>query len=73
MRTQKTNNASIDIKQDTNSLNHPGDMQISINYFYSSNNVDADKRSSITMMQIIHRRFDNVFNGIGCFEGTFSL
>ena len=25
------------------------------------------------MMQRIHTRFGNVFNGIGCFEGTFSL
>ena len=46
---------------------------MSINYFYSSNNEDADKRSSSTMKQSIHTRFGNVFNGIGCFEGTFSL
>ena len=25
------------------------------------------------MTQDIHNRFGNVFNGIGCFEGTFSL
>ena len=43
------------------------------NYFYSLNNVDADKRSSIAMMQSIHMRFGNIFNGIGCFKGTFSL
>ena len=24
-------------------------------------------------MQLIYKDFDNVFNGIGCFEGTFSL
>ena len=46
---------------------------MSINYFYSLNNVDADKSSSSTMMQSIHMRFGNIFNGIGCFEGTFSL
>ena len=46
---------------------------MSINYFYSSNNVDADKRSSIAMMQSIHTGFGNVFNGIWCFKGTFSL
>ena len=45
----KNNNANIDIKQDTNSHNCPGDMHISINYLYSLNNVDADKRSSIFM------------------------
>ena len=46
---------------------------MSINYFYSSNNVDAYKRSSSAMMQGIHMRFGYVFNGIGCFKGTFSL
>ena len=25
------------------------------------------------MTQSIHTRFDDIFNGIGCFEGTFSL
>ena len=41
---------------------------MSINYFYSSNNVDADKRSSSTMTQSIHTGFGNVFNGIGFFK-----
>ena len=44
-----------------------------INYFTSSSNIDADKRKSIEMTQIIHNKFGDVFNGIGCFEGTFSL
>ena len=69
----KNNNVSIDSKQDTNSHSHPGNKHISINYFHSSNNVDADKRSNIAMMQRIHTRFGDVFNGIGCFEGRFSL
>ena len=69
----KNNNMSRDSKQDTNSHSHPGDKHISINYFHSLNNVDADKRSSIAMMQRIHTRFGNIFNGIGCFKGTFSL
>ena len=42
-------------------------------YFYPLNNVDAGKRSSITMTQSIHMRFGDVSNGIGCFKGTFSL
>ena len=46
---------------------------MSINYFCSLNNEDADKRSSSTMTQSIHMRFGDIFNGIGCFEGTFSL
>ena len=37
------------------------------------NNTDTDKRSSIAMTQSIHSRFGNIFNGIGCFKGTFSL
>ena len=69
----KNNNASVDSKQETNIHSHPGDKYIEINYFHSSNNVDADKRSSVAMMQRIHTRFGDVFNGIGCFEGIFSL
>ena len=44
-----------------------------MNYFYSSNNTDADKSKSNAMTQKIHEVFGKVFNGIGCFEGTFSL
>ena len=69
----KNNNTGVINKQNTNSQNDPSDQHISINYFYSLNNVDADKRSSITMRQSIHMRFGDIFNGIGCFEGTFSL
>ena len=43
------------------------------NYFLSSPNIEVDIRKSIELMQNIHNVFDNVFNGIGCFEGTFSL
>ena len=35
--------------------------------------MEVDKRKSIELTQKIHNMFDNVFNGIGCFEGTFSL
>ena len=69
----KNNNTGVINKQNTNGHSDPCDKHMSINYFYSSNNVDADKRSSITMTQSIHTRFGNVFNDIGCFEGTFSL
>ena len=41
-----------------------------INYFTSSNNIDADKRKSIKMTQIIYDKFGDVLNGIGCFKGT---
>ena len=32
-----------------------------------------DKRKSTELTQQLHKEFDNVFNGIGCFDGTFSL
>ena len=60
-------------KQDANGLNNQNTSNKSIHYFYSSNNIDADKRKSSAMMQKIHEKFGNVFNGIGCFKGTFSL
>ena len=60
-------------KQDAN-IQKDQDMPINpINYFTSSCNIDADKRKSIEMTQIIHDKFGDVFNGIGCFKGTFSL
>ena len=69
----KNNSMSGDNKQDINGHSQPDNKHITINYFHSLNNVDADKRSSIAMMQKIHTQFGNVFNGIGCFECTFSL
>ena len=42
------------------------------NYFFSSQNVEADKKS-IKLTQEIHNTSGDVFNGIGCFEGTFFL
>ena len=41
------------------------------NYFLSSPNIDIDKRKSTKHKK--YNVFDNVFNGIGYFEGTFSL
>ena len=59
--------------QGTNSQNSQNNANKSINYFFSSSNVDADKRKGSDMMQKIHGTFGDVFNGIGCFEGTFSF
>ena len=56
----KNNNTGIIIKQNTNGENDPSNQHVSINYFYSLSNVDADKRSSITMMQSMHMRFGNI-------------
>ena len=60
-------------KQDANSQNEQNNSNNSINYFFSSSNIMADKRQSSEMTQRIHDRFGNVFNGIWCFEGRFSV
>ena len=43
------------------------------NYFLTSPNIEIDKKKSTKLTQKIYNVFDNVFNGIGCFEGTFLL
>ena len=65
--------AGIITKQDTNGQNDQNKSNKSINYFYASKDIDADQRKSSAMMQKICKTFGNVFNGIGCFEGAFSL
>ena len=42
-------------------------------YFLSSPSYETDKRKCAELTQQIHKEFDNVFNGIGCFEGIFLL
>ena len=44
-----------------------------IKYFLSGPNSDNDKRVSIEVMQWLLREFKYIFNGIGHFNGTFSL
>ena len=61
------------IKQDANGQNGQNQSNKSINYFYSSENTEADRRKSDIMTQKIHNTFGNVFIGIGCFKDTFSL
>ena len=58
-------------KQDGNGQQHQTNELI--NYFYSSNNTYADKSKSAAMTQRIHEMYGEVFKGIGCFKGTFSL
>ena len=64
-----TNTAGI-IKQKSNGQNQSTKL---INYLYSSKDTEADKRWSNDMTQNIHNKYANVFNGIGCFEGMFSV
>ena len=66
-------NTACVIKQDANGQNGQNQSNKSINYFYSSEYTEADRRKSDIMTQQIHNTFGNGFNGIGCFEGTFSL
>ena len=42
-------------------------------YFLLCPNYETDKRKSTELTQQIHKEFDDVFNDIGWFEGTFSL
>ena len=60
-------------KQDANGQKDQKTTNKPINCFFSSNNTDADKRKSKEMMQKIQNILGNVFNGIGCFKGTFTL
>ena len=65
--------ADSKIKQGANSQSGKDNANKITNYFLSSPNVEADKRKSIKLMQEVHNTFGDVFNGIGCFKGTFSL
>ena len=44
-----------------------------INYFIPGPQQEPDKMVSAEIMQQFHREFKDVFTGIGCFNGTFSL
>ena len=65
--------ADLKTKQDANGHNSQKNAIKTINYFFSSSNVDADKRKSKELTQEIHNTFGDVYNGIGCFKDTFSL
>ena len=64
--------ADLKTKQGTNCQNGQNNANKTVNYFFSSSNVDVDKRKS-KLMQEIHNTFGDVFNGIGCFKGSFTL
>ena len=42
-------------------------------YFLSGLNYDSNKKRSAETTQQLHKEFEDVFNGIGCFDGIFSL
>ena len=65
--------ADSEIQQGTNGQSGQDNANKIPDYFFSSPNAEADKRKSIELMWEIHNTFGGVFNGIGCFKGTFSL
>ena len=42
-------------------------------YFLQGPNKQNDERASTNKTKQIQREFEELFTGIGCFEGTFSL
>ena len=50
--------------------NNPGKPT---HYFLAGPSCESDKRKSAEVTQQIHKEFEDVFNGIRCLEGTFSL
>ena len=42
-------------------------------YFLSGLSYESEKKRSTKTTKQIHKDFEDVFNGIGCFKGTFSL
>ena len=63
----------LKIANNENGFNSNTNINILTNYFLSSPNIEVEKRKSIELMQKIHSMFGNVFNGTGCFKGTFLL
>ena len=44
-----------------------------LEYFLSGLNYDSDQKRSAETTWQLNKDFEDVFNGIGCFDGTFSL
>ena len=63
----------LKIANNVNGANDNNSINNLTNHFLSSPNVEVDKKKSIELTHKIHNVFDDVFNGIGCFKGTFSL
>ena len=66
-------NAVINTTQTPNSQIDSNNSNVVIDYFYSSQDTSGDRKDSAIMTKKVHDKFSDVFNGIGCFEGTFSL
>ena len=44
-----------------------------IEYFLSGLRHDSSRKRSTEITEQLHIEFEDLFNGIGCFDGTFSL
>ena len=66
-------NEDLKVANNANRSSSNTNINTLTNYFLSYPNIEVGKRKSIELTQRIYNLFDNVFNGIGCFEGTFSL
>ena len=71
--TSKVPNAVVNTTQTPNGQIDSNNPNVVIDYFYSSQDTSSDKRDSTVMTKKVHDKFHDVFTGIGCFKGTFSL
>ena len=66
-------NINSNSKLKSNSANKPMVNNNEINYFLANPSQDNDKRPSAEITQLLQRDSEDVFSGIGCFDGMFSL
>ena len=71
--TSKVPNAAVNTMQTPNGQIDSNNSNVVIDYFYSSWDTSSNKKDSAVMTKKVYNDFHDVFNGIGCFEGTFSL
>ena len=57
----------------SNNVDKPTANNNEINYFLPATNQNNDKKASTEITQHLHRDFKDVYNGIQCFDGMFSL
>ena len=74
-RTEKsyTNTDNISKSDNTDKPMVNNKLSNTIYCFFSGPSCDSDKKGSDEITQQLQRNFEDVFNGIGCFDGTFSL
>ena len=66
-------NTDRSLNSKSNHIDKPMTNSNKINYFLPGPKQENDKRVSSEITQQIQRYFKVVFNGIGCFDGAFSL